>query len=137
MKRPEIKENASPTDLENIEKYINFLEAENARLHNLIHTPHTDDFLSAVPLEAAFQISHWGTEHDAGKTPFDWYRLIRYLAAKATRAANSGDIEKTKHHCISVSGVMLNWYRRLSGDDRTFQPGFADGKKLETESVSQ
>lgn len=99
------------------------LEMEIQRLMNLIDTPHTEDFMQAVPLEAAHQIKRWGVEHDEGKTPFDWFWLVGYLAQKAATAAVNGDLEKAKHHTISTAACMLNWYRRLTGDDETFQPG--------------
>lgn len=102
------------------------MATEIERLNNLIHTPHTDDFIKALPLEAAFQIEHWGSKHDEGKEPTDWLWLIGWLAGKATNAAITGDIEKAKHHCISVSAVMLNWFRRLTGDNDTFRPGIGE-----------
>jgi hypothetical protein len=97
--------------------------AEIGRLTSLIDTPHTSDFLKAVPLEAAHQIKRWGVEHDEGKQPEDWFWLVGYLAGKALHAAKTGDIEKAKHHTISTAACMLNWHRRLTGDDATFQPG--------------
>jgi hypothetical protein len=99
------------------------LQIELERLDGLINTPQTDDFMSAVPLEAAHQIERWGTEHDEGKGPLDWFWLIGYLSQKSVAAELSGDIEKAKHHTISTAAVMLNWYRRLSGTESKFQPG--------------
>lgn len=107
------------TDAERIAE----LEAEVQRLTLLIDTPHTADFMQAVPLEAAHQIKRWGNDHDEGKTPFDWFWLVGYLAQKAAAAAVAGDIEKAKHHTISTAACMLNWHRRLTGDETTFQPG--------------
>lgn len=102
------------------------LQAEIDRLHGLIHTPHTADFMTAVPLEAAFQIDHWGVEHDAGKEPQDYFWLLGYLAGKAMRHAIDGNTEKALHHTVSSAAVLLNWYRRMKGDDRLFQPGSND-----------
>jgi hypothetical protein len=108
------------------------LEAEVERLTALIDTPHTADFMSAVPLEAAHQIKRWGTENDDGKNPEDWFWLIGYLAGKCLRATidyeRTGDaraLERAKHHTISTAAVLLNWHRRLSGEETTFQPGTA------------
>lgn len=114
--------------------------AEAKRLHDLIHTPHTVDFLEAVQLEAAFQIDKWGTEHDAGKEPQDFYWLLAYLSGKGLRAAidlekelkRSGVIDlthqdKALHHTISSAAVLLNWHRRISGDETAFQPGTDNG----------
>lgn len=99
------------------------LADECSRLTDLIDTPHTADFLEAVPLEAAHQVKRWGTQHDAGKAPEDYFWLLGYLAGKCLRAAIDGDVAKAKHHTISVSAVCLNWHRRLSGEDQAFQPG--------------
>jgi hypothetical protein len=99
------------------------LEAEIARLNLLINTPHTDDFMTAVPLEAAHQIERWGIEHDRGKDPEAWFWLLGYLAGKALHHAKAGNVEKAKHHTISSAAVMLNWFRHMTGDETTFQPG--------------
>lgn len=107
------------------------LIAELERLEKLIDTPHTDDWLHAVPLEAAHQVKRWGVEHDAGKTPLDWFWLIGYLAQKAATSALVGDVEKAKHHTISTAAVLLNWFRRLTGDDETFQPGIDPQQRTE------
>ena len=67
-------------------------------------------------LEAAHQIDRWGADHDAGKTPWDWFWTVGYLAQKAASAALAGDTDKAKHHTISTSALLLNWHRRLSGE---------------------
>lgn len=101
-------------------------EAEVARLRALINTPSTADFLAALPLEAAHQVERWGVEHDRGKDPSDWFWLLGYLGGKALRSAIDGDVAKAKHHCISSAAVLLNWHRRLSGEESSFQPA-SDG----------
>ena len=45
----------------------------DAARDEVINTPETADFMSGVPLEAAHQRERWGSDHDAGKTPFDWF----------------------------------------------------------------
>lgn len=89
----------------------------------VINSPETADFMSAVPLEAAHQRERWGVDHDAGKSPFDWFWLIGYLAQKAADAAVRGDVEKAKHHTISTGAALANWHAALSGKDSRFQPG--------------
>ena len=76
-------------------------------------------------LEAAHQIERWGAQHDAGKTPLDWFWLIGYLAQKAATAAIAGNIEKAHHHTISTAAAMLNWYRSLTGENTDMRPGIA------------
>ncbi|HEY3256930.1 MAG TPA: hypothetical protein VGJ91_23400, partial [Polyangiaceae bacterium] len=78
--------------------------AEAARvtqLEALINTPGTEHFLKSVETEAAHQVARWGSEHDAGKKPSDWFWLLGYLSGKALASALKGDIEKAKHHTIS------------------------------------
>jgi Zn ribbon nucleic-acid-binding protein len=81
----------------------------------VINTPETADFMAAVPLEAAHQRERWGSSHDAGKTPFDWFWLVGYLAQKAASAAVAGDDEKAKHHTISTAAALANWHAQLGG----------------------
>lgn len=109
-----------------IDKHHDQNEARIKELETLINTPHTEDWLEAVPLEAAHQISRWGTSHDQGKEPQDWFWLLGWLSGKAVHAATIGDTEKAKHHTISSAAVLLNWHRHLSGEETTFRPGIAE-----------
>lgn len=90
------------------------LTAENARLRALINTPETENFMAAVPLEAAHQIERWGEQHDSQKSPLDWYWTLGYLGGKCAHSMLSGDITKAKHHCITVAALAMNWHRRLT-----------------------
>lgn len=98
-------------------------DAEIARLNALINTPHTDEWFDGVRLEAAHQIERWGTEHDAGKQPADWFWLLGYLGQKAMTAAMTGDVEKARHHTISSGAMLLNWFRSIVGDSGAMRPG--------------
>jgi NTP pyrophosphatase (non-canonical NTP hydrolase) len=89
----------------------------------IINTPETADFMSGVPLEAMHQRERWGSDHDAGKTPEDWFWLIGYLAQKALRAQNAGDLEKAQHHTISTAAALANWHAALAGADTSMRPG--------------
>lgn len=102
------------------------LKAEVKRLRGLINTPHTDEWIEAVKLEAAHQIERWGTQNDEGKSPTDWFWLLGYLGGKAVWAATHGDAEKAKHHTISSGAVLLNWFRYMVGDDASFRPGISN-----------
>jgi len=99
------------------------LEAENAELRALLDTPHTADWFEGVKLEAGHQIKRWSADHDAGKTPADWFWLIGYLAQKAMTAQMGGDDEKARHHTISTGAAMLNWFRAIVGDSTAMRPG--------------
>lgn len=102
------------------------LEAELRQfVSELLNTPEVDDFLAAVPAEASHQVDRWGVEHDAGKSPLDWFWLIGFLAQKAAAAAMAGDLSKAKHHTISTAAALLNWHRALSGAPTALRPGIA------------
>lgn len=89
-------------------------EAERDRLHALINTPETADFVKAVQLEAAHQRERWPAECDAGKTDADWFWLLGYLAGKALNAfrydQNPEQFTKGLHHIITTAAACANWH---------------------------
>jgi predicted transcriptional regulator len=89
----------------------------------IINTPETADFMAGVPIEAAHQRERWGSSHDAGKKPEDWFWLIGYLAQKALRAQNAGDTTKALHHTISTAAALGNWHAAIAGVDTSMRPG--------------
>lgn len=101
-----------------IERYIQHntdLLAENERLAALLNTPEIVDFSEAVKREAAHQRERWGTDHDIGKAPEDWFWLVGYLAGKALSSQKAGNQEKALHHCISTSAALANWHAAILG----------------------
>lgn len=58
-------------------------KAERDRLLALINTPELVDFPKAVHLESVHQVLRHGAEHDAGKTPADWFWLVGHLGTRA------------------------------------------------------
>ncbi len=88
---------------------IQKLVSEVRRLRSLIWTPHTDDFLTAVRVEAAHQRDRWGENHDQDKSDQDWFWLLGYLAGKAIRPEQTQ--EKRLHHIITTAATCLNWHR--------------------------
>lgn len=88
---------------------------EVRKLDRRINNPITDNFLDGVCLEAAHQVGRWGAEHDQGKTPFDWFWLVGYLAQKAATAAVEGNQNKALHHTISTAAALLNWHAQIKG----------------------
>jgi len=84
------------------------LRAEVERLKKLIWTPHTEDFLEAVRIEAAHQRDRWGDDHDKLKQDLDWYWTLSWLAGKAVRFESQ---EKRLHHIITSAALLLNWHR--------------------------
>lgn len=113
------------------------LEAEVARLTALLNTPEVDDFSRGVVLEAAHQRVRWPSDHDEGKTPFDWFWLVGYLAQKAAASAVAGDVEKAKHHTISTAAALANWHLALAGVDTTMRPGIADPEPLQSTTLER
>jgi hypothetical protein len=105
------------------------LITEVHRLRALINTPQIDNFLEAVKLEAAHQCERWGAEHDAGKSPPDWFWLLGYLSGKALAAALNGPREKALHHCVSSAACLLNWHASMSGVRTGMRPGIETPKE--------
>lgn len=91
------------------------LQAEIDRLNAIINTPHADEFLKAVSTEAEHQRQRWGSEHDAGKAPADWFWLVGYLAGKALHAHAAGNVAKAEHHIITTAAACANWHRSIFG----------------------
>lgn len=96
-----------------------------AELRRKINTPELENFTEGVTLEALHQRERWGSTHDAGKTPADWFWLIGYLAQKALYAELAGDRDKALHHCISTAAALANWHAAIRGDDNSLRPGIA------------
>ena len=93
------------------------MEAERDRLHALINSPQTAEFLPAVAAEKAHQIERWGTAHDRSKSAEHWFWLVGYLAGKALRASISGDRQKALHHTISSAAALANWHDAITTDN--------------------
>ncbi len=99
------------------------VELQLAELRSVLDSPQTEDFLAAVRNEAGHQVARWGTKHDSGKAPTDWFWLLGYLSGKALHAAILGDRAKALHHAISSAAVLMNWHRALSGAPTNMRPG--------------
>ena len=113
-------------EVEEYEQAADLIETQAREIERLRaerDTPHVSDFLEAVKLEAAHQRERWGSDHDAGKTPFDWFWLIGYLAQKAADAATRGDAFKALHHTISTAAALANWHSAMAQVDNTMRPG--------------
>jgi hypothetical protein len=79
----------------------------------LLNTPELRDFGVGVTLEALHQRERWGSNHDADKTPADWFWLVGYLAGKALHAQTGGNTEKALHHTISTAAALANWHAAI------------------------
>lgn len=110
-------------------------EARIAELEAERDNPQVADFTSAVALEAMHQRARWGSSHDAGKTPFDWFWLIGYLSQKAADAAVRGDNFKALHHTISTAAALANWHTALAGGDAAMRPGILPSEEAEARAA--
>lgn len=77
--------------------------------------PVIDDFREGVTDEMRHQVARWGTAHDRGKEPEDWFWLVGYLAGKALAAHKAGNTEKALHHTISTAAALGNWHAAIQG----------------------
>jgi hypothetical protein len=100
---------------------------ENAELRAALNTPELHDFMTGVVSEAQHQRARWGSDHDAGKLPEDWFWLLGYLAGKCLAAFKSGDSDKALHHIISTSAALANWHAAILGQTN-MRPGLAEEK---------
>lgn len=105
------------------EATVRALLDEVERLRATLNTPELHDFTVGVVREAAHQRDRWGSEHDAGKAPADWFWLLGYLGGKALAASLAGNTEKALHHCISSAAALANWHAALSGQHTSMRPG--------------
>lgn len=117
-----------PEAVKNAIETARALKVENERLTALLNTPETEDFDKAIPLEAAHQVERWGSGHDAGKQPQDWFWLLGYLGGKALASHLNGDLAKAKHHCISSAAVLRNWHAHIRSGESQMRPGIGEDK---------
>lgn len=144
-----VDEKAMAEALSNARATIVRLEASNRDLEAAVHTyrksadaaerllnsPELHSFAEGVVLEAAHQRHRWGSDHDAGKTPENWFWLIGYLAGKALRAHLTGDTAKALHHTISTAAALNNWHAQISGASNVMRPGLSEEATATTEKT--
>lgn len=99
------------------------LEKELERLRALIGRPYIGAWTDEVLIEAAHQRERWGSDHDTGKAPEDWFWLLGYLAGKLLAAHKAGDAEKARHHTVSSAATLAHWAAAISGDENVMRPG--------------
>jgi hypothetical protein len=120
-------------DLEHVDYWINFKAPKVAELEAKLNSPELHDFAQGAVLEAAHQRERWGSEHDAGKEPQDWFWVVGYLAGKALAAHIGGNTEKALHHTISTAAVLNNWHAAISGASTVMRPGISEEKQAEAD----
>ena len=105
-------------------------DARDEIRRELLNTPDVKDFATGVVMEALHQRERWGSEHDAGKMPADWFWLVGYLAGKALHAQTSGNTDKALHHTISTAAALANWHGAITGTHTAMRPGIDDAAIL-------
>jgi len=115
--------------------------AEIEALKAALNTPEVEDFAKGVVSEAQHQRERWGSDHDRGKSPLDWFWLVGYLAQKAASAQTDGNIEKALHHTISTAAALANWHAAIGGLDSRMTPGApipveAEGERIVGEATN-
>ncbi len=99
--------------------------ARITELEAKLNTPELYDFAIGVVQEAAHQRERYGSQHDEGKSPLDWFWLLGFLCQKAAFAAIAGDVGKALHHCISSAAALANWHAALLNQNTAMRPGIA------------
>ena len=97
----------------NKDQRIAELEEEVERLTRILNRPLYERFTKAVQAEAAHQSWIYPPEHDASKTPQDWYATLCHLAGKAGDAHHTGDRKMALHHTISNAALLLHWHQAI------------------------
>lgn len=106
---------------------VHKLRLRSNAMEKLLNTPEIEDYAKAVVAEAQHQRHRWGSEHDEGKEPADWYWLVGYLGGKCLAAALAGDVNKALNHAISTSAVLANWHAAILGQT-DMRPGIETPK---------
>lgn len=118
-----------------------------AAAYDAINTPEIRDFLAGVEREVLHQRARWGSDHDAGKTPADWFWLVGYLAGKALNhhaeaerlqtqgLSLGGELlidqqvahhrEKAVHHVLTTAAALVNWHAHALKVYDRMRPGIA------------
>lgn len=109
MKAYQLYEQKSYYDLY---KLAELLEYEVDRLNSLINHPIVNSFIEGFVVEQAYQSEKW--DDIDKRTPVMWLLLIGHLLYKIIEAEESGDLDKARHHTISSSAVLFQWFKILT-----------------------
>jgi len=108
-----------------LEILLQVATARAEKAERVLNAPELHDFAAGCWTEAAHQRVRWASDHDAGKTPGDWFWLLGYLANKALAAHIKGDIDKALHHTITAAAALANWHSAILGKT-DMRPGIAE-----------
>ena len=91
-------------------------EEKLKKLEDLINSPELEDFLEGVKLESTHQTLKWGNNNEKMKYPHDFSNVLTYLHGKLIKAVFDNDLEKYKHHLITISAVCYNAHKQIKND---------------------
>lgn len=92
---------------------IGLVNMLNDHAKKVINTPEVNDFMEGVKLEAAHQTARWGEKDEHMKPPHHYIMVFTKLLGKMSVAIWDRDIEKFKHHCITMGAVGHNVHRQV------------------------
>ena len=83
-------------------------------LETLINSPEINDFLKGVKLESAHQTERHNIKLEENKYPHDYALVLDKLKGKQALSIWGKDIEKYKHHLITMAAVCFNTHRQVA-----------------------
>lgn len=93
----------------------------------LINTPQHTEFVDAVKSEMAHHVERWG---DESHTPPHHYQMVLgYINGKLAKAVWDKDIEKFKHHLVTIAAVAGSTMKRLNEVGSEVNKWFYDSTK--------
>ena len=101
-------------EIEEKDKEIAELKAEVSRLNTLINSPEINDFIEGVKIEAAHQTEKWGKQED--HPPHHYILIFTKLLGKLSVCIWDRDVDKFKHHLITLSAAAHNIHRQIDND---------------------
>lgn len=95
-------------------------------LLSLINAPEINDFIEGVKREAPHQTMRWGPENELKKWPEDYALVLDKLKGKQAIAIWDRDLDKYKHHLITMAAVCLNIHLKLDDSNSGVHNHFHD-----------
>lgn len=104
-------------------------------LESLINSPEVNDFIEGLKIEQAHQTEKWGREQEENHHPAHYILVNNKLLGKLTVAMWDGDVEKFKHHCITIAAAMFNCHRQIMKKGTHINDYFFQNQKMKMMKV--
>lgn len=102
-------------------------------LESLINSPEINNFIEGFKIESAHQTERWDKDKEEMKPPHHYILVYNKLLGKLSIAIFDRDIEKFKHHLITLAASGYNCFRQIEKEgtevNRWFKPLNKDGKR--------